>query len=318
MLLSPRVPPIAALEVLLAIARTGSLSLAAREVGVSQQAVSSRIRALEAQTGVSLVSRTAHGSTLTPAGVVVAGWADRLVEVARELDAGLAALREDRRTRLRVSASMTIAEQLLPGWLVSARAAATRRGEAPAEVVLTVTNSVTVLEQVGSGEADLGFTEGPTVPKGLRSRVIGHDELVVVVCPDHPWARRRQAVTAAELADTPLVSREEGSGTRHALIAALASALGAAEAGVPIALVLSTTSAVRAAVVAGAGPAVLSELAVSDDLASGRLVRVSVVGIDLRRALRAVWVGSRVPPAGSARDLLGHVASHARGSRGLP
>ena len=312
MLLSPRLPPIAALEVLLAIARTGSLSLAAREVGVSQQAVSSRIRSLEAQTGVALVSRTAHGSTLTPAGVVVAGWADRLVEVARELDAGLAAMREDRRTRLRISASMTIAEQLLPGWLVSQRAAAQRRGETPVEVVLNATNSVTVIDQVRCGDADLGFTEGPTIPKGLRSKVIGHDELVVIVRPDHPWVLRRQPVTATELAGTPLVTREEGSGTRHALIVALASALGAEEAEIPIVLVLSTTSAVRAAVVAGAGPAVLSELAVADDLASGRLAQVSLVGIDLRRALRAVWVGSRVPPAGAARDLLGHVANNAK------
>ena len=298
---------------LLAIARTGSLSQAAREVGVSQQAISSRIRALEAQTGVPLVSRTAYGSTLTPAGVVVAGWADRLVDVARELDAGLAALRDDRRARLRISASLTIAEQLLPGWLVSQGAVARRRGEEPAEVVLTATNSVTVIDRVRSGDADLGFTEGPTIPKGLRSKVIGHDELVVVVRPDHPWARRRRhPVTPTELAGTPLVSREEGSGTRHALTVALANALGAATAGIPVALVLSTTSAVRAAVVAGAGPAVLSELAVSDDLASGRLARVSLVGIDLRRTLRAVWVGSRVPPAGAARDLLGHVTSHAR------
>jgi molybdate transport repressor ModE-like protein len=311
-LLSPRLPPIAALEVLLAIARTGSLSQAAREVGVSQQAISSRIRALEAQTGVPLVSRTAYGSTLTPAGVVVAGWADRLVDVARELDAGLAALRDDRRARLRISASLTIAEQLLPGWLVSQGAVARRRGEEPAEVVLTATNSVTVIDRVRSGDADLGFTEGPTIPKGLRSKVIGHDELVVVVRPDHPWARRRHPVTPTELAGTPLVSREEGSGTRQALTVALANALGAATAGIPVTLVLSTTSAVRAAVVAGAGPAVLSELAVSDDLASGRLARVSLVGIDLRRTLRAVWVGSRVPPAGAARDLLGHVTSHAR------
>jgi len=196
---------------------------------------------------------------------------------------------------------------------VSQGGVARRRGEEPAEVVLTATNSVTVIDRVRSGDADLGFTEGPTIPKGLRSKVIGHDELVVVVRPDHPWARRRRhPVTPTELAGTPLVSREEGSGTRHALTVALANALGAATAGIPVALVLSTTSAVRAAVVAGAGPAVLSELAVSDDLASGRLARVSLVGIDLRRTLRAVWVGSRVPPAGAARDLLGHVTSHAR------
>lgn len=126
--------------------------------------------------------------------------------------------------------------------------------------------------------------------------------------------RRRHPVTPTELAGTPLVSREEGSGTRHALTVALANALGAATAGIPVALVLSMTSAVRAAVVAGAGPAVLSELAVSDDLASDRLARVSLVGIDLRRTL-PVWVGSRVPPAGAARDLLGHVTSPTHADR---
>ena len=72
-------------------------------------------------------------------------------------------------------------------------------------------------QQVRQGSADLGFVEGPGRPKGLRSRVIGHDTLVVVVRPDHPWARRHQPLSPAELAATALVSREEGSGTRDPL-----------------------------------------------------------------------------------------------------
>jgi DNA-binding transcriptional LysR family regulator len=313
MTLSARIPDLAALEMLLAVARTGSFNSAARQVGVTQQAVSAKIRAAEAQAGVTLVARTSRGSTLTPEGVVVAEWAARLLGVAAELDVGLAALRNHHHTRLRVSASLTIAEQLLPGWLVALQAAAQRRGEQPAEIVLTAANSETVARQVRQGAADLGFVEGPAAPAGVRSRIIGTDELLVVVRPDHPWASRRQPLSPAELAATPLVSREEGSGTRGALAAALAAALhrppGAPPiAAPPVALALSTTAAVRAAVLAGAGPAVLSELAVGEDLASGRLASVKVAGLDLHRALRAIWSGGPVLPSGAARDLLAHVS----------
>ena len=306
MTLSARVPDLAALEVLLAIARTGSLNAAARQVGVTQQAVSARIRSAEAQAGVALVARTPRGSTLTPEGVVVAEWAARLLAVASELDAGLAAFRRDHRAKLRVSASLTIAEQLLPGWLVSLQARARQRGEPAAEVVLTAANSDTVAEQVSSGDADLGFVEGPTSPQGLRSRVIGHDQLVVVVRPDHPWAGRRQPLSPVELASTRLASREEGSGTRNVLAAALSAALGR-RVTMPVALALSSTTAVRAAVLAGAGPAVLSELAVAEDLAAHRLARVAVADVNLRRSLRAIWSGGQLPPVGPARDLLTHV-----------
>lgn len=315
MSLSARIPDLAALEVLLAVARTGSLNAASRQVGVSQQAVSARIRSVEAQAGVALVTRSSRGSALTAEGVIVAEWASRLLAVAGELDAGLASLRHDHQTKLRVSASLTIAEQLLPSWLVSLQASAAERGEPAIDVVLTATNSETVAEQVQSGAADVGFVEGPESPKGLRSRVIGQDALVVVVRPDHPWAQRTAPLSAAELAATRLVSREEGSGTRDALTAALARAL-AAPVTMPVALALSSTSAVRAAVIAGAGPAVLSELAVADDLAAHRLVRVPIAHVDLRRDLRAIWSGGRLPPMGAARDLLAHVSR--RGVRKAP
>lgn len=305
-------PELTALEVLLAIARTGSLGAAARECGLTQQAVSARVASLERQTGVRLVTRTPRGSQLTSAGVVVSHWADRLVQVAHEVEAGLMSLREDSRSRVTVSASLTIAEQLLPRWLVSLRAASLRRGERPPDVVLVATNSDHVVEQVLRGEADLGFVEGPTVPRGLRSRVVARDELVLVVPPGHRWARRAAPVTADELCRTPLVMRERGSGTRDSLIAALRRNLGDQVRQAEPALELSTTTSVRAAVLAGAGPAVLSRLSVEDDLASGRLHAVPVSGIALRRDLRAVWTGARTPPAGAVRDLLTHVVAVAR------
>ena len=309
--LSAHVPDLSALEVLLGVARTGSLNGAARQAGVSQQAVSARIRAMEAQTGVALVHRTPRGSTLTADGAVIAEWAARLLDVAAGLDAGIAALRQDRRGRLRVSASSTIAEQLLPGWLASFRAAAPPGRPAP-DIVLTAVNTEQVIGHVAAGSADIGFTEGPRRPAGLRSKIIGQDRLVVVVAPGHRWARRRSGISAAELAGAPLVSREGGSGTRDTLSAALAAALGADAAQAPAALSVSTTAAVRAAVLAAAAPAVISELAVAEDLANGRLIEIPVPGLDLRRVLRAIWDSTPEPPAGPARDLVGHILARRR------
>ncbi|MDN3260303.1 LysR family transcriptional regulator [Streptomyces sp. CSDS2] len=289
--LAHRVPDLAALELLLAVARLGSLGAAAREVGITQPAASSRLRSMERQLGVALVDRSPRGSRLTDAGALVTDWARRVVEAAAAFDAGARALRDRRDSRLRVAASMTIAEYLLPGWLLALHA------ERPDTAVsLLAGNSAKVAELLLAGEADLGFVEGLNVPTGLDSTVIAHDRLIVVTAPGHPWARRRRPLTAAELASTPLILRERGSGTRQVLDAALG---GLAR---PL-IELSSTTAVKASAVSGAGPSVLSELAVGEELSLRRLVSVPVEGVPLRRALRAVWpTGHR--PTGPARELL--------------
>ncbi|MEV2218079.1 LysR family transcriptional regulator [Streptomyces sp. NPDC050997] len=290
-LLAHRVPDLGALELLLAVARLGSLGGAARELGITQPAASSRIRSMERQLGVALVDRSPRGSRLTDAGALVTDWARRIVAAAEAFDVGAQALRDRRDSRLRVAASMTIAEYLLPGWLLALRA---QRPDTA--VSLLAGNSTAVAERLLADEADLGFVEGLTVPTGLDSVVIAHDHLIVVTAPGHPWARRRRSLEAAELAVTPLILREKGSGTRQVLDSALG---GLAR---PL-IELSSTTAVKAAVVSGAGPAVLSELAVGEELAMRRLVRVPVEGVALARDLRAVWpTGHR--PVGPARDLL--------------
>src|SRR6201992_2836341 len=282
MLLSSRMPELASFEVLLAIAKTGSLGAAAREIGLTQQATSARLASMEAQTGVQLAVRTPRGSQLTPAGVVVVEWAARLLDVAHHVDAGLGSLRMKKRQQIKVVASQTIGEQLMPRWLVSLQAAATRRGVTAPNVILTATNSEHAIAAVRDGTADLGFIESPGTPSGLRCRVVAHDELVVIVPPDHKWVRRSRALSASELAQAPLVTREAGSGTRDSLTTALRQALGEEMHQPSPALELSSAAAVRAAVLAGAGPAVISRLAVGDDLAVGRLRGVPAPHLDMR------------------------------------
>jgi molybdate transport repressor ModE-like protein len=302
--LSPHVPDLAALELFVAVASEGSIGAAARRVGITQQAASARLRGMEAQVGAVLLDRDPRGSRLTRAGALLADWAVPLLAQADELDTGIASLRRARDAQLRVAASLTVAEHLLPAWLVALRAEYEQAHRAAPQVTLIATNSLAVAALLSDRKAELGFVEGPTIPRGLRSRVVARDRLVVVVRPDHPWARRRAPVKPAELAATPLVEREEGSGTRQSLHQTLAGCLGNhIELAAP-AMQLTTSTAIRQAVSAGAGPAVLSVLAVRDVLAAGLLAVVPVAGIDFHRKLRAVWLGTPQPPAGPPRDLV--------------
>jgi molybdate transport repressor ModE-like protein len=301
--LSAHVPDLGSLELLLIVARTGSLGAAGRELGLTQQAVSARVRTVERLIGVPMVTRGPRGSHLTESGALVADWAKAVLAAAEHLDAGLSALRGERDAHLTVASSLTVAEYLLPGWLAALRAEQHGTGSVPATVRLGVHNSEQVAALVLAGEAGVGFVEGPDMPAGLSALPVGMDALVLVVAPGHRWARRSRPLPPAELAQTPLVARETGSGTRRVLESALTAVLPIGTGLAAPALELSSTASIRGAVLAGAGAAVLSDLAVRDDLAAGRLVEVRVAELAMRRVLHGVWAGGPTP-AGPARDLL--------------
>ncbi|WP_062079282.1 LysR family transcriptional regulator [Demequina globuliformis] len=287
-------PSVEELRMLLAVQARGSLTAAAEELGVTQQAVSQRMRALERRLGLALFARAARGTTLTAHGRLVADWAQGVVDQLDALSAAAASLRADRQAQLRVAASMTIAEHLMPVWMVSTGAHAI-----DARVQLTAVNSAGAIDAVRIGQVELGFIETPDVPRRLASRTIAVDEVVIVVAPGHPWAKRRR-LPLATLARTPLVMREAGSGTRATVEAALARAdLSLA----PPAADVSTTAAIRALVLSGGGAAAISALAARDDLATGRLRRVHVDAPPFERPLTAIWDGERVL-AEPARDFL--------------
>jgi DNA-binding transcriptional LysR family regulator len=277
-------PDLDALELLVAVADTGSLGQAAARQKISQPSASSRMRTLERRLGVQLLVRSTSGSRLTAAGLVITDWARSLLDQAHALVDGAAVLRAKQQERLRVSASFTVAELLVPGWLVALHTA-----HPEVHVELHMANSTQVIEHLRSGEADLGFIEGRGAPKDLNSRAVGRDRLAIVVVPSHPWARRRRPLQRAELASTPLLLREVGSGTRETFETALGTPV------VAPAFELGSTAALRGAALAGAAPAVLSVLAVAEDLAAARLVEVAV-DLDLSRVLRAVWPRGRELP----------------------
>jgi DNA-binding transcriptional LysR family regulator len=284
MALPQPLPDLTALDLLVTVGELGSISAAADAHRVSQPAASMRLRSLERTLGLELLERVRTGSRLTPAGAATVEWAGAVLHDMQALLAGTAALRSDERSHLRLAASLTVAEYLIPGWLRQLAAALPDVG-----VSLEMGNTTHVVELVTKGQVDLGFIEGPRPPGRLRSRDLRDDELVIVVGKDHPWARRRRPVTPVELAATPVVLRERGSGTRDILTMALA------EHGLEVRALmeLGSTTAIKAAAIAGAGPAVLSGLAVETELRAGQMVAVPSVGLRLERTIRAVWTTGR-------------------------
>lgn len=288
-------PDLAALQLLVDVAHHGSIGAAGRANGITQQSASERLRAIEAQTGLTLLQRGAGGSTLTEAGVLMVGWAVRVLDVAHEIDESIATLRDDRSHQLRVAASMTVAEHLLPPWLVRLRQ------QHDTAVSLTAANSVQVRAAVANGSADIGFVEDGADPGTLASLVVARDELALYAAPDDPWAACSEPLPPQELVTRALTWREQGSGSRRVVEDALAE-LGLTAASP--AVELTTTSAIRSAIRAGSPPAFMSRRATQNDVEAGRLVEVPTLDLDLSRDLTALWVGAGRPPAGPVRDLL--------------
>lgn len=291
------VPDLISLDLLASVAALGSIRQAAMAHGISQPAASTRLRALEGALGVELLQRSSGGAQLTAAGRVVVGWSEQVLGDVRSLLTATAALRRERRTHVHVAASMTVAEYLAPEWLVRLATV-----DPDLHVALDMANSEQVADLVREGRVDLGFVEGASTVLGLHSQVLLDDELVLVVAPHHPWASRRSEVSPSELAATPQVLREAGSGTREVLEEWLASAGLVATAVVE----LGSTTAIKRAVESGVAPAVLSRLAVHGDVREGRLVAVPIAGGGPTRTIRALWSRS-APLSPAAKRVLAQI-----------
>lgn len=293
-------PELATLDLFVSVAELGSVGKAAAAHGMSQPSASARLARLERQLAVPLLVRSARGSQLTPNGEAVLAWATSVIQSATALIQATEALREATDTRLRVAASLTIAEYCLTPWLL-----ALRRKHPSVHVGVTVANSHEVCQQVKAGQVDIGFIESPDIPHGFTSAQVGSDRVTLVVSPRYPLAARAaKGLRPHELPDLPLLLREPGSGTREAFLAGLSAALHS-HIETPHALELGSTSTIIATARAGGGVGVVSARAIAADLAAGTLVEVPAHELSTVRPLTAIWTGRLPTPLASELIQLG-------------
>ncbi|WP_313812866.1 LysR substrate-binding domain-containing protein [Glutamicibacter sp.] len=272
------------LSLLVGIADHGSLSAGARAAGIAQPNATRALKTMERRLGYQLIDRKTTGSTLTPEGVLTVQWAREVLESLQNLAAGARTLADPGQAELDFGASMTVAEYLAPGWIGELHASMPE-----VKPRMRIMNSQDVIHAVQQGEVSFGFVETPHIPLGLQSLRVFTDEMLIVTAPGHPWATRGTPLSVHELATTALIEREDGSGTR-----AFLDYIAHTERPKPIAE-FNSNSTICQCVAAGMGPAVLSQLAVQNQLKLGTLVEIPFGGPALVRELRIIWSASHVP-----------------------
>lgn len=256
------------LRIFIAVAEREHMTAAARELDLTQSAVSAAVAGLEHQYETKLFDRIGRGIALTEAGRVFLAEARAVLARAASAEAALADLAGLKRGALALAGSQTVGNYWLPPLV--ARFVADHPG---VEARVRVDNTAHVARMASEGLIDLGYVEGEVDDPALVVETVAEDVLILVAPPGHPWVARPPRA-ATDFAASRWVLREPGSGTRAATERALAAAgLSAADLGA--ALTFPTNESARAAVEAGAGVAVMSRLVVSRALEAGSIEQVA-------------------------------------------
>jgi DNA-binding transcriptional LysR family regulator len=270
-----------------AVAEQLSFSAAALELSISQPSVSYQVKELEAALGVSLLDRLGKRVRLTEAGTVLYDYARRTLALLDEAAMAMEQLRGIERGTLRVGASTTVGIYLIPLAL-----GAYKKRHPNLAVSLEIGSREALQERLKQGVLDLAVLSPPDVDADLACTPFMEDELVMVVPAGHPLAGGR-SLTLGDFAGESFLMREEGSGTRLAVETA------AARAGVTlrVGMELGSNGAIKHAVEAGLGVAVLSIHAVELERKGGGLVVVDIEGFPILRPWSIVYLRRRHLPA---------------------
>jgi DNA-binding transcriptional LysR family regulator len=269
------------LEVFCQVIKSGSFSRAAKALGLSQPTASEHIKILEDELGTRLFDRLGRRVQPTRAGLLLQTHAQRILQEREKAKAAVEEFLGIVRGQLSLGASTIPGGFLLPRLLGGFK---TRYPDTT--VNIRVLDSGRVAGGVLEGEFQIGFT-GARHPGGqLIYRPFARDELLLAVPPDHPLAAKRR-IRAEELGGVKLIVREEGSGTRSVAEGRLRE-LGFEMKPDQVAAVLGNPQAVRTALKAGVGVAIVSRFAVEEDLAGGGLREVEIQGFECAREFFSV------------------------------
>ncbi|MGY3901053.1 LysR substrate-binding domain-containing protein [Aeromonas lusitana] len=251
------------LKVFATIARHGNLGLAANELCLSKGAVSQSLQELERQLATPLFDRVHPRLQLNSEGLLLQPAAEELLTRMQEIEQ-LFSPDAEPASQLRLGASQTIGNYLLPSLLADS---ASELGLPPR---VTIANTHLLCHALAHFELDLALIEGENHHPDLVSEPWLEDEMLIVAPPNHPLAGRLE-LPLSQLGGETWVLREPQSGSREQFEQQIQPKLPRWQAG----LELNTLEAVMLAVEHGLGLSFISRLAVSDRLASGRLVALT-------------------------------------------
>ncbi len=302
------------LKVFRAVAKHWNFRKAAEELCLTQPAVTLQIKSLEERLGVQLFDRSGARISLTPAGAMFLKYARKIEQLEIGALAGLSQLAGEQRGDLRIGASLTIAQYILPRVL-----GAFQQQHPLVRPYVTTCNTEQVLEALVAREVSLGFIEGPPLRRDVRTETFLEDEIVLIAPPAHEWCERG-FVEPEELKQERLLMRERGSGTRRVVEMALQKR-GVKAKHLNLVMEFDSTEGITTAVEAGLGIGFASLWSISKELQVGSLRVVPIHGVRIMRPLSVVYSLGQEPQGitlaflhflRSRQDVLGPTRSKTR------
>lgn len=255
------------LQVFYTVAKQLSFTKAAELLFMTQPAVTFQVKQLEEHFNTRLFERSHSKISLTPAGDLVLDYAERILNLTAEMETRMGEMTGQISGILMLGASTTIAEYMLPRKLGDFKV---RYPQVQAR--LTVANSETIESKVADHTLDVGLIEAPSQHPQLKSIVCCMDELVMICSPQHAFAKYAD-IAPMQMAEQPYISRETGSGTRNVVDDYLRQG-GVHPEDLHIVMELGSLEAIKGAVEAGLGIAIVSRSTILKELKLGDLVAI--------------------------------------------
>lgn len=266
------------LKIFFLVIRRGSLMAAAAELNITQPAVTKAIQRLQEHYAVRLVERAGKKWVLTTAGKALYQIAGRIFQLEQRAEDCIRSFREQDERRLRIHASETFGGYYLPELINRYQ-----RLHPEVTVSVDILPNERVVECTAALENDVGFISHPVRHRSLMVREVLQERLVLIAAAGHALARRR-TLDPRELAGQPIIMHEQGSAQQKAMD----ELLGRNRVGPANYLEFSNNEAIKRAVAAGAGIALISEKVSAEEIRAGRLEVLHLSRPPIRRTFYMV------------------------------
>ena len=274
------------LEVFAGVYELRSFSRTASSLRLTQSTVSEHVRLLEEELGTRLFDRLSRETVPTRAGELLYSYARQMLALRSQARQAVDDFLGQIAGMLLVGASTIPGEYVLPAVIGRFRERHPR-----VAITLQISDSRGIVQAVLDGQVDVGVVGADPGNRGLETRALMPDELVLVVPPGHRWSGRPE-VSVDELRTEPLIVREAGSGSRQALERAL-EATGCSLGEMQIIADIGSTSAIKQAVKAGVGVSVMSRRAAEDECRHGLMACVKLKDLVVTRHFYVITHASR-------------------------
>lgn len=256
-----------------------NMTKAAKNLHMTQPAVSQTISNLEEKLGVKLFERIKNHLELTYSGRVLCNYSQKITRMVNESEDMLNQIANLKKGRLRIGASMTVGTYLLPELINEFK-----KEHEELKMPLYINNTDNIIDNILNNDLDIGFVEGPFNSKEITSEVFRKDYLALISSPNY-FLKSPDKIYLEDISGEKFILREKGSGTRDLAKQRLEKS----SIDFEIKHVLNNFEAIKKAIMANMGISILPKIAVREEMKRGELIEINLDELGISREFKIIY-----------------------------